>query len=147
MAYTTVALLLSSFPIPAKSSRTIKTTLFGWLPPAEVDQAAMRGISPISRVNRMYNEAPKPTQYDAMITSIFPGALSNKELEERVVETLSEELGYTSDNTLLATSLCCDELARRLEHDFRNIYGKNFNLGGLAGFLFAGNKCSVGAHS
>jgi hypothetical protein len=39
----------------------------------------------------------------------------------------------------LATSLCCDELARRLEDDFVKVYGNNFNLGGLSGFPFAGN--------
>ena len=42
-------------------------------------------------------------------------------------------------NTLLCTSLCCDELARCLEDDFVKVYGNNFNLGGLAGFPFAGN--------
>lgn len=52
--------------------------------------------------------------------------------------------GYNGENTLLATSLCCDELARQLEDDFNNIYGNNFNLGGLAGFPFAG-KTGFGA--
>ena len=47
--------------------------------------------------------------------------------------------GYTQANTLVATSLCCDELARRLEDDFVKIYGNNFALGGLSGFPFAGN--------
>jgi hypothetical protein len=41
------------------------------------------------------------------------------------------EKGYTAANTLLATSLCCDELARRLEDDFVKVYGDNFFLGGL----------------
>ena len=39
--------------------------------------------------------------------------------------------GFENSNTLLATSLCCDELARTLEDDFLDVYGKNFNLGGL----------------
>ena len=69
---------------------------------------------------------------------IFPGCLSNQELETKVVNVLSEK-GFTADNTLLATSLCCDELARRLEDDFVKVYGNNFNLGGLSGFPFAGN--------
>jgi len=86
----------------------------------------------------IYKDAPKPTKYDGQVTSIFPGALSNKDLESRVVEVLSEK-GYTDQNTLLATSLCCDELARRLEDDFVAVYGNNFNLGGLSGFPFAGN--------
>ena len=73
-----------------------------------------------------------------MIKLLFPGALSNDALEARVIYQLSKK-GYRSDNTLLATSLCCDELARQLESDFVKVYGKNFNLGGLAGFPFAGN--------
>jgi hypothetical protein len=38
----------------------------------------------------------------------------------------------------LATSLCCDELARPLEEDFANVYGQQFSMGGLAGFPFGG---------
>ena len=75
---------------------------------------------------------------DKLVKKAFPGAMSNKELEEKVVKVL-EGLGLTPANTLLATSLCCDELARNLEDDFNTIYGHNFNLGGLAGFPFAGN--------
>lgn len=77
---------------------------------------------------RGYGDVPK----------IFPGALSNGDLESKVVPKL-KEYGFTEENTLLCTSLCCDELARRLEDDFVKIYGNNFNLGGLSGFPFAGN--------
>lgn len=91
----------------------------------------------VKKVKEIYHDSSK-TDYDDMITGIFPGALSNAELETNVVKALSKK-GYTSDNTLLATSLCCDELARRLEDDFVKVYGNNFNLGGLSGFPFAGN--------
>ena len=76
--------------------------------------------------------------FDGEITSIFPGAMSNEDLETKVVSMLADK-GFTAENTLLATSLCCDELARRLEDDFVKVYGNNFNLGGLSGFPFAGN--------
>jgi len=76
--------------------------------------------------------------FDSMVKSIFPGAINNAELESAVVGILAEK-GYNGQNTLLATSLCCDELARRLEDDFVKVYGNNFNLGGLSGFPFAGN--------
>jgi hypothetical protein len=76
--------------------------------------------------------------FDKIVKSFFPSALSNKDLEMRVVSVLANK-GFTGPNTLLATSLCCDELARRLEDDFVKIYGDNFNLGGLSGFPFAGN--------
>ena len=90
-----------------------------------------------SKVKKLFDEAPKQTQYDLMIKLIFPGALSYEQLETRVVMKLATK-GYTPENTLLATSLCCDELARNMEKDFVKVYGKNFNLGGLAGFPFAG---------
>ena len=90
-----------------------------------------------SKVLSLYDAAPKSTQYDIMIKLLFPGALTNEALETRVTNQLSKK-GYTPQNTLLATSLCCDELARQLEADFVKVYGKNFHLGGLAGFPFAG---------
>eukprot|EP00547_Thalassionema_nitzschioides_P017601 CAMPEP_0194246188 /NCGR_PEP_ID=MMETSP0158-20130606/14621_1 /TAXON_ID=33649 /ORGANISM="Thalassionema nitzschioides, Strain L26-B" /LENGTH=316 /DNA_ID=CAMNT_0038982035 /DNA_START=69 /DNA_END=1016 /DNA_ORIENTATION=- len=77
-------------------------------------------------------------RFDAVVKRSFPEALTNKDLGFAVVDILAEK-GFTKEKTLLATSLCCDELARRLEDDFVKIYGNNFNLGGLAGFPFAGN--------
>lgn len=115
----------SAFQIPSKSVSSARTAL-------------RMGSETMEKVQAMFEDAPAPTEYDDMITSIFPGALSNKVLETKVVQALAEK-GYTSTNTLLCTSLCCDELARRLEDDFVSVYGNNFNLGGLAGFPFAGN--------
>jgi len=34
--------------------------------------------------------------------------------------------------------LCCDEVNRELEKEFRAIYGDNFSMGGLAGYAFGG---------
>jgi hypothetical protein len=76
--------------------------------------------------------------FDKLVKSKFPGALTNKELATRVVEML-EEKGFTPKNMLLATSVCADELARKLEDEFMDVYGTNFNLGGLSGFPFGGN--------
>ena len=45
--------------------------------------------------------------------------------------------GYGPD-TLYATSLCSDEVNRPLEETFYGVYGEHFNMGGLAGFPFAG---------
>ena len=70
------------------------------------------------------------------IASAFPGALANKELVKKVSSTLSK-YGY-GKNSLLATSLCCDELSRPLEKDFAEVYGDNFSMGGLAGFPMGG---------
>ena len=76
-------------------------------------------------------------QYDTMIKSIFPDAINNNNFQYQVVEALVEK-GFVATNTLLTTSLCSDELAKSLSDDFVRIYGSNFNLGGLAGFSFAG---------
>eukprot|EP00571_Detonula_confervacea_P011023 CAMPEP_0172306688 /NCGR_PEP_ID=MMETSP1058-20130122/7707_1 /TAXON_ID=83371 /ORGANISM="Detonula confervacea, Strain CCMP 353" /LENGTH=280 /DNA_ID=CAMNT_0013018655 /DNA_START=20 /DNA_END=859 /DNA_ORIENTATION=- len=76
--------------------------------------------------------------FDKVVKAAFPGAISNTSLVKKVTSIVSKK-GFTPTNTLLATSLCCDELARVLEDDFVKIYGNNFNLGGLSGFPFAGN--------
>ena len=76
--------------------------------------------------------------FDKLVKKNFPGAISNKDLSVRVRDVLDGK-GFTPQNTLLATSVCADELARELEDEFVSIYGTNFNLGGLAGFPFAGN--------
>jgi hypothetical protein len=95
--------------------------------------------SAVDKVKEMFKGKPAENlEFDKMVKSNFPGAISNKELATRVVELL-EEKGFMVENTLLCTSLCADELARVLEDEFVEIYGNNFNLGGLSGFPFAGN--------
>lgn len=71
------------------------------------------------------------------MTVTYPNAITNDELVAKVTSILSTN-GYTESKTLLATSLCCDEVNRVLEKDFSKIYGDNFNMGGLAGFPFGG---------
>jgi hypothetical protein len=91
------------------------------------------------KVKAVFANSPEPdADFDEIVQLNFPGALSNKDLVSRVVDTLALK-GYSGSNTLLGTSFCCDELARQLEDDFNGIYGHNFNLGGLSGFPFAGN--------
>ena len=91
------------------------------------------------KVKEVFAKSPETNaKFDAIVQENFPGALDNRALVTKVVDALAGK-GFTGANTLLATSLCCDELARQLEGDFNGIYGNNFNLGGLAGFPFAGN--------
>lgn len=68
---------------------------------------------------------------DEMVKESFPRAVTNTELVEKVTGAL-KEFGY-GENTLLATSLCCDEVNRVLDKDFTNHYKDNFSMGGLAG--------------
>ncbi|KAL3934468.1 MAG: hypothetical protein SGBAC_009826 [Bacillariaceae sp.] len=77
-------------------------------------------------------------QFDATVKQVFPGAMDNYSLIKQVASMLLETNGCTKSNTLLATSFCCDEASRQLEDDLEQTYGRNFNLGGLAGFPWAG---------
>ncbi|CAB9527553.1 Inherit from NOG: Low-co2 inducible protein [Seminavis robusta] len=71
------------------------------------------------------------------ITQHFPRAMPNNALVSRVQAKLAE-CGYNEKSTLLATSLCCDEVNKPLIDDFSAVYGNNFSMGGLAGFAFGG---------
>lgn len=53
------------------------------------------------------------------------------------VSSALKPYGYGPE-TLVATSLCSDEVNRPLEESFYGYFGQHFNLGGLAGFPFAG---------
>jgi hypothetical protein len=91
------------------------------------------------KVKDIFAKGPKvDAAFDKIVQERFPGAINNQDLVTKTVEILAGK-GYSGANTLLATSLCCDELARQLEDDFNKVYGNNFNLGGLSGFPFAGN--------
>lgn len=67
----------------------------------------------------------------------FPGAMPNDMLLERVGLKLIRS-GFSKDTTLVASSLCSDEVNRPLEETFLNYYGNHFSMGGLAGFPFSG---------
>lgn len=85
-------------------------------------------------------------EYLKVVSSVkatYPGAIDNASLAKKVFPAL-QKYGYNINNTLLATSLCCDEVNRELEKEFRKLYGDNFSMGGLAGFPFCG-KTSFGA--
>mmetsp|Transcript_16979 Transcript_16979/g.47007 ORF Transcript_16979/g.47007 Transcript_16979/m.47007 type:complete len:404 (-) Transcript_16979:359-1570(-) len=73
---------------------------------------------------------------EAKIAMAFPNALPNAEFIKRVTERLSK-YGY-GKNSLVATSLCCDEVNRPLEKDLAKVYDEPFVMGGLAGFPFGG---------
>lgn len=124
-------------PLPITRSKYAPTVLQAKTKKSAPKSAPADEENAFTKVAKLFKTSPTKTEYDGKITSIFPKALSNEQLETRVVAVLAEK-GYTDQNTLLATSLCCDELARQLEDDFVKVYGNNFNLGGLAGFPFAG---------
>jgi Limiting CO2-inducible proteins B/C beta carbonyic anhydrases len=67
----------------------------------------------------------------------YPGALTNAELLAKMKATLAGK-GFDASKSLVATSLCCDEVNRPLESDLAASFDTNFNMGGLAGFPFGG---------
>jgi len=82
-------------------------------------------------------ETASPTKAFPNAVEAFPGALTNQELVQMIDATL-DEAGYDREKTLVACSLCCDEVNRPLENDIAGVYTNNFNMGGLAGFPFGG---------
>lgn len=70
------------------------------------------------------------------INSALPGAYTNASIASAAT-TVLKTYGY-GETTLLATSLCSDEVNRELENEFIAAYGDNFSMGGLAGFPFGG---------
>jgi hypothetical protein len=81
-------------------------------------------------------EHKEPEKPFGAVQKFYPGALTNEDLVAKVTTGLAK-YGY-GKSSLLATSLCCDEVNRKLEHDFAEAYGDNFSMGGLAGFPFGG---------
>jgi hypothetical protein len=67
----------------------------------------------------------------------FPGSMKNKDLVRKVSDILEDKYSY-GDDTLVATSLCVDEVNRVLDEDFGKVYDYPFNMGGLSGFPLAG---------
>jgi hypothetical protein len=62
--------------------------------------------------------------------------VTHTELISKVTRALTK-YGY-GKSSLIATSLCSDEVNRDLEQEFGKVFGDNFSLGGLGGFPFAG---------
>jgi len=79
---------------------------------------------------------------------LFPGAINSASIDQKVWNTLSK-YGYTSENTLLATSTCPDEVNTKqgeMMELLKSRWGENFALGGLAGLPFVG-KAGFGAYA
>jgi len=72
------------------------------------------------------------------VESQFPGAMPVHRMANAVEELLASH-DVMTDNTLLATSLCYDELNKGIEQELSAKYGHAFTMGGLAGYCFGGN--------
>jgi len=102
-----------------------------------------KGMTFVSTMHMAFDKDGTDTGNEAVefvtnkINSSFPGAIQSDSLAEKVEGILSSH-GYTRENSILATSLCCDEVNRDLEDDLRVKFNCNFSMGGLAGFPFCG---------
>lgn len=126
---------------PPRSERPT-TALASAIPLAAIEPtrkllvAAAAALGALSSSIALRGQGTKQT-LDA-IDEHFPGTLTNKELVDRVAETLYELFGYNRTNTLLCTSLGRDTVTRVLEKDFSRQYQQNFRLGGQSGFPWGG---------
>ena len=98
--------------------------------------AAMTGI--ITKLTLSAgNDAQATGGTEQKLNEHFPGAITNQVLVKKVSKALKPyDFGR---NSLVATSLCNDEVKRCLESEFAKVYGNIFCMGGLAGFPFGGS--------
>ena len=78
----------------------------------------------------------------------FPGSLGSVTMDRIIWDVLSKR-GYTNANTLMATSVCPDEVNAQpgeLVELLKNRWGENFALGGLGGVPFTG-KAGLSAYA
>ena len=73
------------------------------------------------RTYSSYTIAPAPAETIASIEQSFPGAVPNSTLLSTIKSRLAPH-GYSADNTLVATSLCADEVNRTLEKDLADTF-------------------------
>lgn len=73
------------------------------------------------------------------IKSFYPKAEKGDDYTSRTVKKLKDDHGFDIEKTILATSVCSDEIIRSATN-FRDYVSLNtpFQLGGLAGFPFTG---------
>jgi hypothetical protein len=76
---------------------------------------------------------------NSIIQKIYPNAQIGDEITSQCMNKLKNEHQFDSNKTILATSVCSDEINRSAT-TFKDLIGnKNpFELGGLGGFPFAG---------
>ena len=74
-----------------------------------------------SRSYSSSSTAPAPADTIVSIEKSFPGAVPNSKLIATIQSKLAPH-GYQSSNTLVATSLCADEVNRTLEKDLADAY-------------------------
>ncbi len=78
----------------------------------------------------------------------FPTAISTSKIVRKIKNTVSS-MGYNSENTLFASSVCVDEINHHsvsINRELADFLGGCFCMGGLGGLPFVG-KVGFGAYS
>lgn len=74
-----------------------------------------------------------------LIKQFYPQAIESEKYARQIVGTLKAEYGFIPERTILAESVCSDEIVE-VSADFCSLLAlkRPFQLGGLAGFPFTG---------
>lgn len=76
---------------------------------------------------------------DKLIKSFYPKAADGRAVAKKCMNELQNKYGFDTSKTIMATSVCSDEIIRSAT-DFKDYLGVEtpFSMGGLAGFPFSG---------
>lgn len=132
----TIAISTSAVPniANAKEEAAVATTALGSSELIKKVATFAAGGAVALVVSNLLTTTEKSDLCTSKIDTVFPGALKNKKLVSKVSDSL-KKYGYGS-KSLVATSLCADEVNRVLEKDFSAVYDDNFSMGGLAGTVW-----------
>jgi Limiting CO2-inducible proteins B/C beta carbonyic anhydrases len=138
----TVSILLAALPssnafAPLAAGRATSIRLQASSPELVTALEGSKSSVGVASSARKFADVAPDTEAFSGATKAFPGALSNADLKTFIREQLKAN-GYNEKTTLVATSLCCDEVNRPLETELIDMFNTNFNMGGLAGFPFGG---------
>jgi len=75
--------------------------------------------------------------YDKIVLSQFPDAMNMRDASVQLLGRLKNEFGFKISDTLMAESICADEINHRNKAYF-HVLGEPFEMGGLAGIPFTG---------
>ncbi len=129
-AFGTIALATTGVPEAANAAKATKEVVQTSLDIKKIGGIAAGAFGIGLIATKLTGE--KENETTKKIDRVFHGAMKSKDLVNSVASSLKKH-GFTTSNTLIATSFCVDELSRVNEKDFAEVFGPTFNLGGLSG--------------
>lgn len=126
----TIALATSTFPSASLAKKATVAKEAVKLNPDVVKAVGVfagGSVAALAARSVLFRGPGKSKTTISKIETVFPGALKNKSLVSKVNSALSK-YGYSKSSSLVATSLCADEVNRVLEKDFAEVYDYNFHV-------------------